>query len=898
MRKLLIMAVATALLVVVALWFSFPSIAKNYLEDELGKRQFSHVMKEADAANLAALGKIGSVEILLDIPSEPIIVALSDELQKAANLIDLGSGWKASLLAEPTISFHASAIRAEAPMALSNEDIGAATVTIQLDVVPSIQENELVAVPYVTALSLGDVEVYGFQLPGAVADKLNAAIGKSLEALNNKIPKQRIAINLPDELLKKSEAKPAVLISNQAVAVILGSEAATKRAINGAYADEFIEAAREVLPNYVPGTGLIAVRPSESPPMEASETMRDEAAAANLAALEATLGIDGSIGPEELDPSVFGNLIMVTAEGRYFEQQLKEFAVKSIADLDTGDVALDVKPENVKVVLMDGVLGASAAGTVKIAEGKLEVGFSLTAWGVLRPGRDGLVASYSLREIKVSSVKVAWANRGVTLAVPYEAALGDVVARFIEELPDSLLKIPSVPLTVASGDEGDFKLVTKQPSLSLTFAGRAVSISPERVAVFAAPSLEGADVPIPQAAVSPGKLPRLTALAAMAHQALLGEGDIDSLSLATAKAGLAHLLEGAWASLDPTISIDHQSTETFDADEIKAIPGDASCGNPCGDVDQCGDILKCTENICTTAVVDVTCHTWCPGGSWNPICKEICEDISREVCREEPNAGCISQIENCLKETAQCTAAWASGYQASCEIALAAIKATDTTGLAKVSGGAKLVASATTATGSRLVVAPDLSGLDLAIDVGGVAGVDAWLDITWTDFGNLFLCPSGRLAVHLDANARLATSPLRSTIKWEPSGDALKATFSFGTVAVLADTTEGPLGKLITSNPGLLTCGLGQAITGLAVIAVPNFTQDLLAEAIRSASGEDDKAKIVAGIIDGHFSYEGEIPPVTFDLPRSEVTLLDKLVTLKPRMSDVALIMGTGTLSQ
>lgn len=889
MRKLLTMAVAAVVLVFAALWFSFPYLAKNYLEDELGKRQFSDVIKEAEAANLAALGNIASVEILLDIPSEPITVALGDELQKAANLADLGSGWKAELLAEPTISFHPSAIRAKASLALSNEDVGATTVAIQLDIVPSIQGNELVSVPFVTALSLGDVEVYGFQLPGTVADKLNAAIHKSLEALNSKIPEQRIAINLPDELLQKSEAKPALLVSNQAVAVVLGSQAATTRVITGAYADEFIKSAREVLPNYAPGAGLIAVRVSESPLMEASETMRDEAAAANLAVLEATLGIDGSMGPEELDPSIFGNLIMVAAEGRFFEKQLKEFAVKALSDLDTDDVALEVKPENIKVTLMDGVLEAAASGTVTIAEGKLEVEFSLTAWGVLRPGPEGLIASYLPREIKVSSVKVAWANRGVTLTVPYEAALGDVVARFIEKLPSSLLSIPSVPLAIASSNEGDFKLVTKQPSLSLTLTGRAVSISPKGVAIFSAPSLEGTDVLVPQPDILPGQLQRLTALSAKAHQALLGEGDVDSLSLVTAKAGLAHLLEDAWVRLDPAIKIDHQSTETFDAGEINVIPGDASCGNPCRGVDQCGNIDQCLRPSCSNV-----CETIFGGGLFNPFSRLVC----KEVCHNEQDGGCVATIENCLQEVGQCTAAWGSGLQASCEIALATIKATDTTGLAKVSGGTKLVASAATATGSRLVVAPDLGALDLTIDVAGAAGVDAWLDITWTDFGNLFLCPSGRLEVHLDADARLATSPLTSAIKWEPSGDALKAVFSFGTAVVVVDTTEGPLGKLITSNPGLLTCGLGQTIAGLAIIAVPNLTQDLLADAIRGASGGDDKAKIVAGLIDGHFSYEGEIPPLSFELPPSEITLLDKRVTLKPRMSDEAIIMGTGALPQ
>lgn len=880
-------AAGTAIVVVVAvIWFLFPSLARSYLESEMGKREFSDVIQAADLSNRAALGKMGKAEILLDIPAAPISASLVGEIQNAANLADLGSGWNATLVGEPIVSFEVSAIRVRAPLKLSNVDVGDATVTVQLDAVPSIQGNELVAVPFVTALSLGEVDVYGWQLPGAVTAKLNSAIAKSLEALNTKIPQLHVAINLPEELLQRSTAQPAIFVSDQAIAAVLGSEVATLE-ISGAYADEFIRVSREILPNYVPGAGVIAVRPSESSTLEASETMRDEAAASNLAALEATLGIEESKNLGELDPTTFDNLVMVTTEGRYFESTLRELAVKAIADLDTGDVALEVKPENVNVTLMDGVVEAAAAGTATLADGKLAVDFSLTAWGVLRPGPEGLVASYAPRAIEVTNVRVAWADRGATLSVPYETALGDIVARFIGKLPDSLLKIPSVPFTVGSGDEGDFKLVAKQSSLSLAFAGRAVSISPERITVFATPSFDGTALPIPQPAVSPGQLLRLTSLASLVHQRLVGANDVDSLSLATGKSGFAQLLQDAWTKFDPTVSINHQSTETFDAGEIQVIPGNASCGNPCSDVNQCGNVTQCLRPSCSNICENVL------GGGWNPLNHLVCKN----VCHDETDGGCVAQIRNCAEEVGQCTAAWGSGLQASCEIALAAIKATDTTGLAKVSGGTKLTASAATAFGSQLVVAPDLSALDLTINAGGAAGVDAWLNIKWTDFGNLFLCPSGRMDVHLDVIARLATSPLKSAIKWESNADALKATFSFGKVSVVADTTEGPLGKLITSNPGLLTCGLGQTIVGLGIIAVPSLTQDLLASAIRSASGGEDKAKIVAAIIDGHYSYDGSIPPISLDLPPSEITLLDKPVTLKPRMSDAAIILGTGALS-
>lgn len=887
MRRYVALAAVAAIGCFIAIWLGVPSIAKHYLEQSLGKRQFSDVMKEADAANRASLGKIGSAEILLDIPTDSLTAALGDELEAAANLADIGSGWKISLLTKPTVSFHPSVIRAEALFKLSNDDVGSATTSVQVDLVPSVQGNELVAVPYVTAISLSDVEVYGLHLPGALADRLDEAIGKSLDALNTKLPQQRVQIQLPDEMLRTAKAQPALYVNNSAVAVILGAEANSAKEIKGAYGDEFIKIAREILPTYAPGMGLIAVRPSGSPMIEASETMRNEAAAANLMALEATLGIDGSKKPDDVDPSVFSNLVMVSAEGRWLERRLKELAVNAIAGLNTADMSLDVKPENVGVTLKDGVVEATAAGTATIADGKLGIDFSLTAWGVLRPGPGGLIASYVPREIKVSSVKVAWANRGATLAIPYQSALGDVAARFIGKLPETPLSIPSIPMAVGSGGNGGFKLVTKEPTLSLAFTGRAVAITPARVTVFAAPSLDGDPPAVQTPAVAPDKLSHLLALATKAYQVLAGTDDHDSLSVAVTKAGFARLLQDAWVKLDPAISITRQSTDTFDAGEIQVIPGDASCGNPCSSVDQCGNVGQCLRPSCSNVCETVF------GGGWNPFSHLVC----REVCHDEQDGGCVSHIEQCVRDVTQCTTAWGSGLQIACEATLAAVRATDTTGLAKVSGGTSFDASAATMTNSRLTVAPDLTALDLAIGAGGSAGVDAWMDITWTDFGNLLACPSGRLAVHLDASATLETSPLKSSIEWSQKGDALKATFSFGKVSVLGRTSEGPLGKLITSNPGLMTCSLGQAVVGLTLVALPKLTQELLASAIRGALHGDDQAKMVAALIDGVYRYEVDVPPTSFEVPATNIAILDKHLQLKPKMSVAVFVMGTGALA-
>lgn len=35
---------------------------------------------------------------------------------------------------------------------------------------------------------------------------------------------------------------------------------------------------------------------------------------------------------------------------------------------------------------------------------------------------------------------------------------------------------------------------------------------------------------------------------------------------------------------------------------------------------------------CSTVVEEVGCHTFCPGGRWNPVCRELCDKVSKEVC--------------------------------------------------------------------------------------------------------------------------------------------------------------------------------------------------------------------------------------------------------------------------
>lgn len=894
MRRFFAVAVTAAVLVILAWYLSVPFLVKHYLDGELGKRSFSDVVKAADAENRNALGKMTKAEILLDIPAEPITASLEDELQEAVSQADLGSGWKVLLLAKPEISFKPSVIQAIAFLELSNDDVGAAKVYVQLNIVPSILENELVAVPYVTAVSLSEVHVSGTKLPRWAAGQLNEAISKSLEALNTKVPRTRVAMQLPRELLENAKAAPALLVVNEAVAALLGKESGTVREITGAYSDEFTRAAKEILPSYVPGDGVIAVRPTDSPLTGVTDTMRDEAAAANLATLEAMLGIDRSIMPDELDASAVP-LIAVAVEAQYFNHRLKELAVQAISEIDVQDVEVDVKPDNVSVELKEGVVEAIASGTATVAGGKLVINFSLTAWGVLSPGPEGLVASYAPREIKVTSVRVAWTDRGATLTVPYDTALGDVLAHFIERLPRSPLNIPNIPVNLVTGNQGNFKLNTREPSLLLNFAGRAVSLAPERISVFALASFEDEAAVMAQPAPLAGQLQRLTALSAVLHHTLIGGGESDSLSMAIPKAGFAKLLETTWVKLDPVLDITHQATNTFDAGEIKIIPGDASCGNPCKGVSECGDVLSCKVNVCQDVVVGQACHSLCP--YIIGACRDICDEVTRRVCNDEDDSGCIAKIDNCVREATKCATAWGSGLQSSCELALSAIKLTDTTGIARLKGGIRFDGSGATAAGSRLAVAPDLRELSLAIDAGGRAGLDPWVDITWTDWGNLFLCPSGRLSLHVELAVRLATSPLNSTVTWQNDGDGLKGTFSFGKVSVLAEASEGLLGNLLKSNPSLLTCSLGQAIFGLTSSTLPRVTQEVIADSIRDATRDEKNAKIAAAVIDGRYQYEGEMPPVIFNVPPLDVALLDKTVRFRPRITESAIVMGTGALS-
>ncbi|MES0182713.1 hypothetical protein NKJ86_29520 [Mesorhizobium sp. M0025] len=886
---------AVAIFVVVlaaGLWWGLPLLAKSYLEERLGKIEFEDVVKAADRQNRDALAGLGEAVILIDVPADSVIAAIKDSLINAAATADLKEGWKLALDGEPVVSFHPSDLRVAAPVTLSSDKIGSASLTLTLDVVPFVSDDALHAKPVVTGVKIRSLRARGLKFPDAVAGLFENVVTASLAALNAKIPTQHIPLKLPENLLEQAKARPAVYVSNAGIAVLLGSLAASPGAQVANYGDAFVETAKTILPSYAPGKGVVAVKPKGKSLHDVSDALRDDSAASNLAAFEAMLAMDGSVPPETIAPTTFAGLAIANAEGRWFERRLKGIVLDAIAKIKVEDVVLTVKPDDVIVKLQDGVAEATASGKAVLGGGKLSVDFSLTAWAVMRAAPGGVIVNYAPREIRISNLSVAWGDRGTTLTIPYEDGLGQVVARLIANLPESLLKIPAIDIKVAS-DDGAFKLATTIPSTTINFTGRAAVISPEGVEIFAVPSLEQEPAQLPQPELKPGQLARLIALSEKARLSVVGETN-DSLSLAVAKPGFAHLLEAAWIKLDPSISAHFKDDTTFDAGEIPIVPADASCGNPCKGVESCGDILSCKINICEETVTGTLC-SFCPG--FVPGCSEVCKPIKELICKSHDDSNCIDRIKSCGEEVTKCTTAWSSGLQLACEAALQTIEATDLRGLAKVSGGTAFDASAATMPSARLVVKPDLTGLDLTIEASAQAGLDAWLNIVWTDFGNLLACPSGKLAVHLDASASLTTPKLTSSITWAPSPDTLKATLSFGKAEVLLKS-DPPLEKLITSNPGLLTCAAGQAIVGLTIVALPKLTQGLLADAIRAALPGDKNAKMAALLIDGEYRASGNIPSTSVDIPATEVMVLNQSLKLVPRMADNAVIIGTGPIEE
>lgn len=891
MKKILPRFGVLALVVAAALWFLLPSLTKSYLERELGQRKFADVLKEAEANNRVALAQLGQPEILVDVPAAALSSGLQDEIKAAVALLKPSGNWKVELEGLPLVSSHPYALRATARLKFINPDIATVVVDAGVDAVPSIKGAELQIVPTVSRASIHSARTHGIRLPGAVTALAQNAINESIDALSAGIPVQRVPLHLPAPLLAAAKATPAMLVGTGGIAGLLGAGTSTPVIVPGTYSDAFIKAAHEVLPGYAMGQGVIAVRPTGAPFSEVSNKARDEAAAHNLQHLQSALLIDAATPVDAVSPDNFRKAILLTADAKWFAGELRQLVLEAVGTIKPDKVKLDVKPENVSVTTGEGFVEAKAAASAHFADGKLKVDFKVTLWAFLRPAAVGLEASYAIRQLRVKAVSVTWGDRSTSLSVPYQEDLGQIAALFVGELPKSLLVVPSVPIKADTASSKKFKLSTKLPSVDIALNGRAAVISPTRIIVIAVPSLDEPPSLPAVAPAAPGQLQRLLALADRAYLEVLERPQPDALALSVPKQVLASLLESAWRRFDPVLNVTHQDADSFEPDEIKLIPADASCGSTCQRLDQCGDITHCKIDVCRDVVAGSVCNSFCPGGRFNPVCREICKPITNRLCGKEDDQSCLDRVSSCVSNATECAARWTSGLQPICEAALAVIKANDAGGFAKISGGAKIDASATTISGSTLKIAPDLGSVELGLTAGGAAKVDAYLDIRFTDFGNLLLCPSGRLSGNFDFNAGLATTPLRSQIGWSKVESGLRASLQFEDAAVNIAAREPPLVSLVTQNPALLSCSAGRVVAGLSIIAFPRVTRDLLADLLRKALGTKN-GPIVGAVIDGQYSYKGSVPEVHMDIPAATIKLFGKNLLLEPRMTSKAIVVG------
>lgn len=809
-------------------------------------------------------------------------------------------GATVELAGEPSITLLSHVLRAAADGRIRHPEWGEIDLGLQIDAVPKVRDGSIVITPVITHAELRSISPFGFQLPSVATSLIERITVESLEALNSRFDPVVLPLKIPDRVVAAVGGSTALLVTDKSIAALLGTDGQPQGQAGADYASRFVDAARTVLAGYEPGQGVIAfasdARTQGSSLAAASDALRDQAVAENLAATERTLGITSDTDPASLTATAFAPTTLLSISPGWFTRQIKEKIVAAVSGLAPDGVRLSIRPDDVAVELLEGVIEATISGSAGFADDVLKVDFILTAWAAVHPDRGGIVARYVPRRIEIRRVQVGWEGREATIAVPYSDALGAVLNRIIGELPRYPIAIPPVPLRFKVPEIGGFKLVLRETSSKIHLLGRSILVSPRRVSVLSAVELSSATEPsYPAARPSAGQFPRIEAIVERGEALLRAGDDIrDTASLFIGKPGLASLMNRTWAALDPYINGDHKDEVRFDAGEINLIRPDASCGHACEDATRCGDPGTCVRRVCRIVIE----HVWrtSPGAFFGAIPRRWLDEIRREVCDDERDESCVGSIGRCVTSAHECTTRWATGLQPACEAALASINATNFRGLARVSGKISVDASGQTFPNARLEVAPDLGRADLAVRVSGRATVNAQVNVVFTDFGNLFMCPSGRLSANAQFTGSLADPKLSATIAWTGGGDgSLTAQITPASPTVQISSGEPPIFALVRDNPGLLLCGPARpalaAIVGLSIISTPRLTRDLLANSIRRAI-PNERGALTAALLDGQYRFTPPIAPVEFAIPAVPIDVLSSSVTLSPRMTQNAVVLG------
>lgn len=889
-----LIAILSLCVLVAGLLFFLPDLVAWQLNKSLGQRPLASLIDDAARQNTTAFLAMEKPLVLADIPASVTEKAVVQEITSVVSGLELPDGWKVTLLDTPSASSLPNALRLRAKTQVENAGIGSATVDVSIDAIPHIEARAVVFALAVSSASADRVSVRGFRLPWPLPDVITETVQKSLSTINARLKPVKLETKAPS-LPGGGELAGAVLLTRDSVAVLLGKRAASPRpALKGTYEQDFVAAARDIMPDYKPGAGLIAVDQSENTLPNTSEALRASSIAINLQHTEGILGTDHTTDPAAVT-SDLSQVMLATIAADYLEQQMKLILQDALAKVSAPGVALIVKPEDIHVKTVEGALEANVDGSAKFLQGAITIDFTLTAWCVLDPSLNGLRARYAVRDFRIQRLLAKWNEVDASLKIENANALAALVLKTVKELPETTIKIPTIALKLPK-QTGDVRIEFEKNEPEIQLFGRTVLLSPDRVMVMTIPSVPNGSLaqqvrqlqwitsdvgPRPPAA---SDFQRLKALFQLSYKKIFASDPPDQLNVGIRGEGLARLMNAAWGFARPSVVAELHGRSDIPRSEIQAIPGSASCSSMCPSTDSCGEIGKCKIQVCST-VVDHICNTICPGGWLNPLCHIACHDADQQLCHEDDDNNCINRVRQCATSVGTCAATWSSGLRVACEAAMKGIDVTGFRGLAIISGNLTYAGAGQTISAITLNVAPDLQSVSLGGTASARAQAGASINIVWTDFGNLLLCPSGTLSSNFVIGAPTQTITIPAAISWSGgNGPPLKATLSPSSVEVQVAAPEAPIVTLAKSNPGLLSCALGQAVVGLAIAVAPHVTADLIASAIRKALPNDTGAA-VAAVLDGKYLLKVDIKPIDLEVPPLTFPLNGQDVQLSPRLT-------------
>ncbi len=883
------------------LWLALPDLVAQNLRERLGSRPYPQIIEDAERHNRDALSTIGKPVILIDIPADQAVPPLEQAILAAARKIEPHDGWNITPGDRVKVDFLPHAIRASAPLNIAHEHWGMTQLHVQFDAVPSLRGDRITFEVALTDADVDKLTLLGLHMPWILSSRFEAAILRSLDALNTQLPSPHIPIEIPERLKQAAGSATALLVTPASIAVLLGRVADQPAQTADGYGEAFTRQARAVLPGYIAGAGLIAVSADAFPPSNSGDVLKHESNAANLSSFEHLLGISPQLPPSSLTEAHYARSIMLSLSTPWFTRQLHRLTLEAVRRLETDDVKLTIEAEDLLITINEGIGELAVKGTATFLKGKLTIEFYAVIWSAIVPHPDGMVARYTVRRLDIRRLMVNWNGHGIALAVPHQQALGSLVLSLSDEIKsisETLIRIPALPLDFETGKSVDTRLVLSNPQQNVALVGRATLLSAERINVIAVPVVGRPAESVLRPSPEPDQFQRLEQLFRQGRDLLGGvETRQRDAALLVAKPALARLIEDAWTALDPHIEVSANKTEKEDPIDIRPLPSDASCSSPCDKLGKCDEVLSCKIDVCGD-VVKEHCYTWCPGGRWNPICKAVCKKVTETVCHKDNDQNCLDRIAACTTQATICAASWTPVIRLSCETALAAIKAAELNDFATINIETKMQYSGRTFSKAALHIAPNLNSVGLTVSGLARGTVDANIDVMFKDFGHILACPSGRLSATVAAESNIANKSVNAGLVWSHQEQGLQLAVSIEPIVVPIQSKPTPLTALVASNPALLTCTLGRVVVGLGLTLFPRVTQQILADGLRQIvkkkqDEEKESVHLIAAVIDGLYPLKIKIEPFSMLIPETFIEIPGEKLKLRPRLASNAIIIET-----